>query len=115
MLNITRVEMLIEEKGWKKPFFCSLFGKERGWISDWKRGRGLPDENMLSAIAETLGTTVDYLTDKTDIKNRPSTEAEGLNKNLAIFIEKYNALSPEGQKDAEKMIDYLLSEQGKKS
>jgi transcriptional regulator with XRE-family HTH domain len=51
--------------------FCNLFNKNRGWIRDWKRGKGLPDENTLQAIADKLDTTVDYLTDKTDKKEKP--------------------------------------------
>ena len=32
-----------------------------------EHGVGLPDENTLQAIADKLDTTVDYLTDKTDV------------------------------------------------
>ena len=71
MLNIARVEALIEEHGWKKAYFCRLFDHSRTWIDDWKRGRGLPDANMLQAIADKLDTTVDYLTDKTEQKEKP--------------------------------------------
>jgi transcriptional regulator with XRE-family HTH domain len=86
LLNIVRVEALIDEKGWKKPYFCSLFGKERGWISDWKRGRGLPDDNTLAEIAYRLGTTVEYLTDQTDDKKRPAAQSDGPSENAIKFI-----------------------------
>ena len=72
MLNIAKVEALIEEHGWKKAYFCRLFDHSRTWIDDWKRGRGLPDANMLQAIADKLDTTVDYLTDKTEQKEKPA-------------------------------------------
>ena len=71
MFNIAKLEQLIKEKGWSNTYFSSLFNKSRSWISDMKRGLGLPDENMLVGIADKLDTTVDYLTDKTDQKNKP--------------------------------------------
>lgn len=83
LLNIARIEALIKEKGWSNSYFCSLSGKNRGWIRDWKRGLGLPDENTLHDIADRLDTTVEYLTDQTDEKgqkNKPLTEREKLNQ-----------------------------------
>lgn len=97
MLNIAKIEMLISEKGWKKPYFCSLFGKERGWISDWKRGRGLPDENTAQAIATVLGTTVEYLTDKSEQKIRPSTEAEGLTDKERALLDSFRSMTDDAQ------------------
>jgi hypothetical protein len=40
LLDITRVENLIKEKGWKAPYFCQQLGHARNWIADWKRGKG---------------------------------------------------------------------------
>lgn len=73
MLKIDRLEQLIKSKGWSNVYFSNLLGKNAGWIKDMKRGRGLPDENTLEQIADKLDTTVEYLTDKTDIKNKPTT------------------------------------------
>jgi transcriptional regulator with XRE-family HTH domain len=63
--------MLLKEHGWSASYFCRLFGKGVTWLADMERGRGLPDENTLQAIADKLDTTVDYLTDKTDKKEKP--------------------------------------------
>jgi hypothetical protein len=41
-----------------------------------KRGIGLPDENMIHAIADELNTTFEYLTDQSDQKEKPLTERE---------------------------------------
>lgn len=71
MLNISKVESLIKERGWTKTYFCGLFGHSRTWIDDWKRGKGIPKESVLIEVADALGTTFDYLTDKTDKKNKP--------------------------------------------
>lgn len=81
MLNIPKIEALIKEKGWSKKYFCDLFNHSRTWIDDWKRGVGVPKGNVLEAIAEVLDTTVEYLTDKTDIKeqkNKPTTDRSKL-------------------------------------
>ena len=88
MFNISRVELLIKENGWSKPYFCRLFGHERTWISDWKRNRGLPDENTLQAIADKLGTTAEYLTDQTDIKNKPPRLLDDLTETELELIKK---------------------------
>lgn len=70
MLNIHKIETLIQERGWSNTYFASLFNKNKGWIRDMKRGRGLPDGSLLEQIADKLDTTVDYLTDQSDIKKR---------------------------------------------
>ena len=72
MVNITKIEQLIKNKGWSNTFFAEQFGRSKVWISDMKRGRSLPDENTLQTIADKLDTTVDYLTDKTEQKNKPT-------------------------------------------
>jgi transcriptional regulator with XRE-family HTH domain len=71
LLNINRLESLIKSKGWSKVYFSGLFDKNKGWITDMKYGRGIPDGNMLEQIANKLDTTVEYLTDQTDIKKEP--------------------------------------------
>ena len=78
MVNVAKIEMLIKAKGWSNSYFCGLFGKNRGWIRDWKHGKGLPDANMLQGIADKLETTADYLTDKTDIKEKPAAKSDEL-------------------------------------
>jgi transcriptional regulator with XRE-family HTH domain len=69
-VDIYKMEDLIKAKGWSNTYFAKKFHKSRSWITDMKKGKGLPDDNTLQAIADTLDTTVDYLTDKTDEKNK---------------------------------------------
>ncbi|SHI23877.1 repressor LexA [Sporobacter termitidis DSM 10068] len=98
MINIDRVENLIKEKGWKKPYFCEKMGHARNWIADWKRGKGLPDENGVLQIADLLDTTVDFLTGKTDEKKKPETDDSlRLSKKEIEMIKSYRALNPEIQ------------------
>lgn len=98
---ISRVEELIKEKGWKNPYFCERMGHARNWISEWKRGKGLPNEQTIAKIAELLDTTVDYLTGKTDEKKKPETDDSlRLTKDEIEMIRRYRSLSPEIQLSA---------------
>ena len=99
MVNIYKVETLIKEKGWSNSYFCSLLGKNSGWIKDWKRNRGLPDENTLQSIADKLGTTVEYLTDKSEQKEKPPANAESLSDIENEILEIYHNL-PADKKQA---------------
>jgi transcriptional regulator with XRE-family HTH domain len=77
-----------------------------------ERGRGLPDENTLQSIADKLGTTVDYLTDKTDKKERPSAEAKSLSEIEKEILEIYHTL-PEDKKQAFMTVARSLKSQSK--
>ncbi len=76
MVNVSKIRRLLKEHGWSASYLCRSFGKNVTWLADMERGRGLPDENTLQAIADKLGTTVNYLTDKTDQKEKPLTKRE---------------------------------------
>ena len=65
------MEELIKSKGWSNTYFCKQMGHSKAWISDMKHGTGLPDENMIRAIADELNTTFEYLTDQSDQKEKP--------------------------------------------
>ena len=103
MVNITKIELLIKEKGWSKKYFCDLFDHSRTWIDDWKRGVGVPKDNLLQAIADKLDTNVDYLTDKTDIKrqkNKPAAKSDELSPQDRKIIDLIQSLSPEKKRIA---------------
>lgn len=117
MLNFNKLEQLIKENGWSKVYFSSLFEKNKGWITDMKRGIGLPDENLLRSIADRLGTTVEYLTDQTDIKeqkNKPFTEVKSLSPEAFEISKKIEQLSPANRAKLQELIDLYLSAQDKK-
>lgn len=114
MLNIPKIEALIKEKGWSNSYFCSLFGKNPGWIKDWKRGKGLPDENTLRTISDKLNTTVDYLTDKTEQKNKPLTEVRGYSDDAINVLNQIEQLSPANRAKLQELIRLFLADQGNK-
>ena len=95
MLNIAKVEKLIKERGWSKVYFNKLFGRSVAWINDWKRGY-TPDDATIAQIADRLNTTVDYLTDKTDNKNKPAPKYEDeLTAEETKWLELFRSVSPE--------------------
>lgn len=117
MLNIAKVEALIKENGWSNSYFCCLFGKSRGWIRDWKRGAGLPDENALKAIADRLDTTVEYLTDQTDEKgkkNKPAANSDELDPQDKQIMDLIESLTPENKRLAFAQIEAILKIQDSK-
>jgi transcriptional regulator with XRE-family HTH domain len=71
MVNINKIKQLAKEKGLKLSFLCEKIGASRYRLYDWERGKSFPTENEIQTIADLLGTTVDYLTDKTDKKEKP--------------------------------------------
>lgn len=89
--NITKVEELIMGHGWSNSYFSSLFGKSETWITDWKRNKSLPDKNALAVIANKLDTTIEYLTDKTDVKNKPDAQSDELDKEVLDLLKRVPA------------------------
>lgn len=67
MVNIHKIRLLAAEKGVKLSFLISKIGlKSRTYFQDVeKRNSDIP-EDKLQIIAQTLGTTVEYLRDETD-------------------------------------------------
>ncbi|MHB9143605.1 MAG: helix-turn-helix domain-containing protein [Paludibacter sp.] len=106
LLNIEKIELLINERGWSNTYFCKLLDKSRSWLTDMKRGKGLPDENTLALIADKLDTTSDYLLDKTDIKNKPDTEnSNELTEKEISMVKQYRALPPEIQAAIDRLTE----------
>lgn len=97
MLEITKIKELAKEKGITSSFICSKLGLNRGYLKDIANGKGVIPEDRLQAIADILGTTVDYLHGKTDEKNKP-TENGRLNDMQKETINAFLELPPEAQK-----------------
>lgn len=119
MFNIHKMEILIKEHGWNNTYFSSLFGKSRQWITDMKKkGLGIPDENMLTLIANKLDTTVEYLTDKTDDKNaqknKPSSEKGSLSEIQKELLDLFDLLTIEQQRSIVAMARSIAVERHSK-
>ncbi len=115
MLNISKIRLLLKEQGWSASYLSRAFDKGPTWIADMERGRGLPDETTLRAIAEKLGTTVEYLTDQTDKKeqkNKPAAESDELSKMEKNIVELFRLIPSEKQETVYRMIEAALKSQG---
>ena len=69
--KIPRLFKLMEEKGIKASQLTRDLNISSGNISGWKTGVGFPSNAVLHALAQYLGTTVEYLKGETDIKEKP--------------------------------------------
>ena len=65
-VQIDRIRELAKEQGVSMRYLCELVGKKRNFLAMVALGKDYVDENELMIIASRLGTTVDYLTGKTD-------------------------------------------------
>lgn len=65
-VQIDRIRELAKAQGVSMRYLCELVGKKRNFLAMVALGKDYVDENELTIIASRLGTTVDYLTGKTD-------------------------------------------------
>lgn len=78
-------------------------------ITQWKQG-SVPRVETLARIAEYFDVTVDYLTGKSDSREKPALQAEnGLDEE---FIRSYSRLNETNKAQIDSLIQFLLSQQG---
>lgn len=71
MVNIDKIKSLARERGIKIKYLCSELGLSETYLSNVKNGRDRMTDRRLETIAQMLNTTVEYLRDETDVKERP--------------------------------------------
>lgn len=76
MCNFNKINALIKLKGIKKSYICEQLGVGSTYLADVERGKNKLTDERLETIAALLGTTVDYLTDKTDNPERGEESSE---------------------------------------
>lgn len=79
-INIDKIKDLAKEKGLSITFICQAVGQGPYYLNDVKRRNGSIPEERLKTIADTLGTTVEYLTDQTEQKEKPAETEVDLDK-----------------------------------
>ena len=78
-------------------------------VTQWKQG-SLPRLETLAKIAEYFGVTVDYLTGKSDSREKPALQAEnGLDEEIILS---YSRLNETNKAQIDSLIQFLLSQQG---
>lgn len=86
MVNIDKIRDLAKEKGISVTFLCKSVGQGAYYLNDVKkRGGNIPSDRLIQ-IANILDTSVDYLTDKTDKKEKP-TEYDGLSEKQKVIMD----------------------------
>lgn len=66
MVNINKIKTLAKSKGITIAYICEQVGMGRGYLNDIARSNNTMPDERINKIAQTLNTTYDYLTDKTD-------------------------------------------------
>lgn len=103
-VNMDKIRTLSDAAGIKMKFFCDTFGRQRSFMTDVKNGKTFLSEEQLLFVADKLNTTVEYLTDKTEQKEKPTADNSGeLNENVERVLDKLMKMHPE---DIEKTIAF---------
>lgn len=103
MTTIERIEQLAREQYISMASICKKIGVSRTYFGEAKaRNRELSAER-LTAIADVLGTTVEYLRGETDQKEKPTASGE-LSETQIKLLKEIEKLS---QSDLDKLMEYL--------
>lgn len=84
--NIDKIKSLAKEQGVKIKFICSKLGLAETYLSNVKNGKDRMTMERLEIIADTLNTTVEYLTDKTDQKEKPTPKEVDVDKLIETIL-----------------------------
>ena len=84
MVNIDKVLTLAKAKGITQKSICLKLGKGLTYLADVKRGQIIIPDQKAELLADILGTTPEYLTDKTDTPTPPQTVTD-LDIKVALF------------------------------
>ena len=84
--NIDKIKSLAKEQGVKIKFICSKLGLAETYLSNVKNGKDRMTMERLEIIADTLNTTVEYLTDQSDQKEKPTPTEVDMDELLKIML-----------------------------
>lgn len=85
MLNLAKVISRAKEKGLSNTFLAKKLGRSSASLFvDWRKGKSKPSENDIEMLADLLDTTVEYLTDQSDQKEKPLVNGD---KELTDYLE----------------------------
>lgn len=85
-VNIDKIKSLAKEQGVKIKFICcTKLGLSETYLSNVKNGKDRMTPDRLEIIADTLHTTVDYLTDQTEQKEKPVASEVDVDKLIGVI------------------------------
>lgn len=98
-MKTDRIRELAKQNDLPLAFLCRRIGVAKVYFNDIdKSGRDIPDDK-LSAIANLLNTTPEYLKGETDQKEKPATETgSGLSDYDSRVLAWFYSLPPEKRK-----------------
>ena len=130
-VEIERIEIIIKANGWRNSYFAEvIMKKQRGWVSEWKRGKNFPSPKEAAQMCVLLKTTPDEillhegktpeetakcledietvrkLVEAKGIKETPDPKIEGVDDKIAQFI---RSASAEELTEISRYIEYLES------
>ena len=87
-IDFDRFDNLIKESGKSKSYLSRKVNKPVYYLKDAKKCNiNIPDD-ILEVFASELNTTVDYLTGKSDIKEKSPAEAGDLDAESSALVDK---------------------------
>lgn len=106
---------LMWKNGISDAELCSRAHINKSAVTDWKKGKTKSYMRYLPEIAEVLGTTVSYLKDETNTKEKqsssPSEDISEERKELHSLIDR---LPPERRQEAAEILKSLIKHSGQK-
>ena len=74
--NVAKIKELAKEQGISQKFLCDCLEKRRSFLTEVAAGKDKIDPDELVIIADKLNTTIEYLTDQTEQKEKPTVQTD---------------------------------------
>ena len=96
MVDMSRLELLLNGKGWSSAELARRLGLNTSIASDWRRGKSSPDK-YITSIARILDTTEAYLRGETN-DPRPS-DQQGLDELDWAMLDGFRDLTDDDKRE----------------
>lgn len=136
-VDIERIEIIIKANGWRNSYFAEvIMKKQRGWVSEWKRGKNFPSPEEAARMCVLLKTTPDdillhegktpeetakclkdietvrKLVEAESIKETPDPKIEGVSAEAQEILDYIRDATPAELAEVCRYIGYLKSKRG---
>lgn len=101
-----KIKELRLENELTQPDLAKLVGVSNGTISFWENGLSTPRFNYVKKLAESLGTTLEFLLEETTLNNEPHREITGtISRDEELLLHAYRNMSAGKKKALFNMLD----------
>ena len=115
ILNTERLKEIREKKGWSRNQTAQEIGLLQSAYSRYESGQNVPSLSVLKIMAMTLGTSVEYLADKTDDPSPDAFIVRTKDSRLEYIIESYSSLSSDNKDRLYKYAKKISNSASKKA